>query len=243
MIEFFAVVEGGYSPILADPSAMGRLPTAAFRHCEPVRTASRFGWYVFLPEQLSLIWEEDNFFWSIDDFENRYLLSDAIQYPHFSDMFDKAAPEEQAGYGPPFLTRTNDDDILQIWTGLFAKTRPGTGLWVRGPVNMAQQSAHTVLEGVVETDWWFGPLFANIRIERRDTPIEFRRTRPFLQVLPFEKDLGKETAKASPTVHMGLDTMGDEEWDAYRRTVTDRMKADKPTGDYAVAARKGGHQG
>ncbi|MDX8351016.1 DUF6065 family protein [Cognatiyoonia sp. IB215182] len=242
MVEFFVVVEGGYAPIPADPSAMGRLPTAAFRYCEPVRTASRFGWYVFLPEQLSLIWEEDNFFWSLDNFETRYLLSDAIQYPHFSDRFDAAAPESDEGYAPPFLSRTNDEDIVQIWTGLFARTPPGHGLWVRGPVNLAQQSAFTVLEGVVETDWWFGPLFANVRIERRDTPIVFRQTRPFLQVMPFDKELGQETAKAMPAVHLGLDTLGKAEWDAYRQTVVKRMKTPHPPGDYAVMARKGGPQ-
>lgn len=238
MVEFYVAVQGGTPPQNADPSALGGLPTAAFRYCEPVRTASKFGWYIFLPRELGIIWDQDNIYWSLDEFETRHLLTDAIQYPNFSQEFNSVAPGFAKDFSPPFLTRTNDDDMVQIWTGLFARTEPGTGLWVRGPVNMAHQMSFHVLEGVIETDWWFGPLFANIRITRRDTPVFFRQTKPFLQVLPFQKETAKTAAKNGPVVHHGLEALTETEWAGYQRAVVDRMRPETPPGDYAVKARK-----
>jgi hypothetical protein len=51
---------------------------------------------------------------------------------------------------------------------------------------------HVVLEGVVQTEWWFGPLFANVRILKRGSPVIFRTDRPFLQVQPFSNALMRE---------------------------------------------------
>ena len=44
-----------------------------------------------------------------------------------------------------------------------------------------------MFEGIIETDRWFGPLIANFRLLKTDTPIEFRKEFPMLQVLPIPR--------------------------------------------------------
>ena len=238
MIEFFKVIEDGHAPEKADASANGTLPTNGFRYCEPVRAASGFGWYVYLPLELGLVWDGHEYEWSVDGFENSYFLNDAIQYPGFSDAFDAHAPEGLKGYAPPFVSRTNDPDILQIWTGLFVRTKADIGVWVRSPVNLQLGHGYLPVEGVVETSWWYGPLFSNVRIHARNTPVVIRKSLPFLQLLPFSKPLQEAFGKSKPVVTSGLEKLSAAEWDAYEKTVVRRMKHRTGPGQYAVEARK-----
>jgi len=239
MIRFFKVVETGIAPTKADKAALGTLPTNGFRYCEPVRTASGFGWYVFLPMELMITWDGSEYHFSVDGAENWYLLSDAIQYPDFAPAFDAHAPEGIEGYSPPFVSRTNDPDILQIWTGHFAQTDPGIGVYVKGPTNLRQSLGYDVLEGVIQTEWWFGPTFANVRILARDKPVIFRTERPFIQLQPFSLEFFERfDATPEPEVARGLDALSPEDWSRSQDTVVRRMKTRQRLGDYAVEARQ-----
>jgi len=238
MITFYRVIDGGIGPQKADKSANGTLPTNGYRFCEPVRTANSFGWYVFLPMELWLLFDGSEIQWSLDQGENWYLLADAIQYPDFAARFDAAAPEEARGYSPPFLSRTNDLDIVQIWTGHFARTQEGIGSYVRSPVNLPNGLDHIVLEGVVQTEWWFGPLFANVRINKRGAPVIFRADRPFLQVQPFSNALMRDFEASEIVEHDGLEGMSAVEWQDYRATIVHRMQTRTRLGQYAAEARK-----
>ncbi len=238
MITLFNAVGTGLDPQKADKSVNGTLPTNGYRYCETVRTASGFGWYVFPPVEIWVEWDGSEYHWSIDGGEQWYLLTDAIQYPGFSAEFDKHAPEGVQGYSPPFLSRTNDGDILQFWTGHFARTKPGIASYVKTPSNLNTGQAYSVMEGVVQTEWWFGPLLANLRIHRQGKPIVFRADRPIIQVLPFSNALLDEFEKSKPEVHVGLPSLGEEEWEAYAATVVHRMKTRTKMGDYAVEARQ-----
>lgn len=238
MFEIYQVVNGGHPPRKADASAFGTLPTSAYRYCEPVRTASQFGVYMFLPVRLSLAFEDENIYWSLDNFNNKYFLSDAIQYPNFSSDFGKYAPSDIREYSPPFLTRTSDADILQIWTGAFAKTSTGMSSWVRSPVNLRQHPAFEVIEGVVETDWWFGPLFANIRLKKEGVPFTISENQPFLQMLPFSREVNAMHNRENLSIHDGLDAMNDQNWADYTKTIPYRIKNGKKIGDYATTSRK-----
>jgi len=64
---------------------------------------------------------------------------------------------------------------------------PGWSLLVRGVANLSKSPAYQMLEGIIETDTWFGPLFDNVRLLKTDVPIEFRSDVPFLQVQPVRK--------------------------------------------------------
>jgi hypothetical protein len=238
MITFFRVIDTGIGPQKADKSANGTIPTNGYRFCEPVRTANSFGWYVFLPLEFWLLFDGSEIQWSLDQGDNWYVLADAIQYPDFAARFDAAAPEEVRGYSPPFLSRTNDLDIVQVWTGNFARTQQGIGSYVRGPVNLPNGMDHVVLEGVVQTEWWFGPLFANVRILKRGSPVIFRTDRPFLQVQPFSNALMREFEAAEIAERDGLEGMTAAEWRDYRATIVRRMQTRTRLGQYAAEARK-----
>ncbi len=239
MITFYKLIEDGYAPMRADKSAYGTLPTNGFRYCEPVRMASSFGWYVFLPLELWLEFDGSEIQWSLDKGENWYMLADSIQYPYFSAAFDDASPDRCKGYSPPFLTRTNDPDIVQIWTGHVAETAPDIASYVRSSVNYRYSRDFEVLEGVIETENWFGPLFANVRLLKTGSPIIFRNDKPFIQVQPFSLAIYQDLEKdQEPKSSVGLDAVPSEKWEKYANTVVRRMETRERLGDYAVEVRK-----
>ncbi|MBV0910813.1 DUF6065 family protein [Anianabacter salinae] len=180
---------------------------------------------------------------SLDEGDTWHPLDDAIQYPGFRTRFDESAPERIRGYSPPFLARTADRDILQVWTGALARTRPGLHSYVRGPVNLRRTDAYEVLEGVIQTDWWFGPLFTNIRLLKTDVPIFLNKDAPFIQVQPLPVELMKDKALGDAPVAHGLDALTEQDWTAYADTVVRRMQTRQRLGDYAVEARRKGKSG
>lgn len=240
MIKFYQLVDGGFPPRKASRSANGSLPTDGFRYCEPVRTASGFGWYVYLPMDFWLLWDGAEVKWTIDEGANWHPLAGAIQYPGFSTKFDQAAPEACQGYAPPFIVRGTEHDGLQIWTGAMIATSPGVAALLRRPANLDWRTDYTGWEGVVETDQWFGPLFLNIRLRRMGEPIVFRRTEPFIQVQPIPSAILKQAASAPMDVAEGLQALSEKDWAAYGDTVVRRMQTRKRLGDYAVESRKRG---
>lgn len=238
MIKFFSLIDSGFAPRKASRSANGTLPTSGYRYCEPIRTASSFGWYVYPPFDFWLMWDGAEIIWTIDDGDNWYPLANAVQFPGFADKFSAIAPKDVADYSPPFLTYGTDHDSLAIWTGQLVKTAPGFGVIVRTPVNLAWRNDFTAFEGVIETDRWFGPLFTNIRIRKCDAPIIFRHTEPFLQVQPVPISLLRDTFKFEAEHHTGLESLSVEDWDAFRKTVVRRMQTRSKLGEYAVETRK-----
>jgi hypothetical protein len=95
-----------------------------------------------------------------------------------------------------------------------------------------------MLEGIIETDTWFGPLFDNVRILKTDVPVEFRSDVPFLQVQPIRKEHYADKFLQNFTVK-NLDELSRENWDAFQRTVVAPNTApDRKHGQYAVAVRK-----
>jgi hypothetical protein len=95
-----------------------------------------------------------------------------------------------------------------------------------------------MLEGIIETDTWFGPLFDNVRILKTDVPIEFRSDLPFLQVQPVRKEHYIDKFLQNFTVKT-MDELSAENWDAFHRTVVvPNTEPDRKRGQYAVAVRK-----
>jgi hypothetical protein len=109
---------------------------------------------------------------------------------------------------------------------------------VRGVANLSHGLSYHLLEGMIETDTWFGPLFDNIRIIKTDTPIEFRKDIPFLQVQPVRKEVCSDKFLQNFSVKE-LEQLSQENWDAFRQTVvTPNTVEDRKRGQYAVASRK-----
>lgn len=238
LIEFFQLVPNERPPRRADRAVGGTIPTRALRYCEAITSASGFGWYLFLPMRFKLMWDGHDMQWTYDGVDQWLPLSRAAQYPGFSDRFDRYAPAHSRGFSPTFLAPSIQPGGLQVWTGCIAKTAPGWSLLVRGVANLSKSLAYETLEGIIETDHWFGPLFDNIRILKTDTPIEFRDDIPFLQVQPVRKDVYSDKFLRNFVVKEPHE-LDSENWEQFHRTVvTPNTAPQRKRGQYAVSVRK-----
>jgi hypothetical protein len=222
----------------ADRSALGVLPTEAFQFCEAVTSASAFGWYLFPPLEFHVQWDGTDFLWTHGDADDWFPLV-SEHFPGLRDVFDEKAPEDVRGFAPPFVTRMGPPGVLQVWTGFFARTTPGWSVLVRPPANLPRSHDYEPYEGIVETDRWFSPIFANLRVSSSNRPILFEPTRPLVQVQPLRRDIYEERHLRSFGVAEGLDDFSDSDWADYRKTIVTRSKDHglRP-GRYATDVRK-----
>jgi hypothetical protein len=239
LVQFFQMVPNATPPRRADKSGGGVIPARALRYCEAITSACGFGWYVFLPMNFKVVWDGHDMLWTYPGVDEWLPLTrDAVQYPGFGQHFDQSAPPEARGFSPPFLSPSIQPGQLQVWTGCIAKTAPGWSLLVRGVANLSHSLSYQMLEGIIETDTWFGPLFDNIRILKTDVPVEFRSDIPFLQVQPVRKEVYADKLLQNFSVK-NLDELSADDWQAFHRTVvTPNITPDRKRGQYAVATRK-----
>ena len=237
-ISFFRLVPQARMPQRADRAAAGTLPTRAFRYCEPVVTASAFGYYVFPPLAFSLMWDGNEVSWTFEGAEGWSPLKVA-QFPGFAAHFDERAPEEIRGFAPPFVGALQEPGLVQVWTGLVARTSPGWSSLIRPCANLPRQGAYELFEGVIETDRWFGPLFTNLRLTRTGVPIEFRPDFPLLQVQPIPRKALDERGLNDYELVSRIEDFRPEDWDDFYDTVVrPNVQVERPRGQYAAAARK-----
>ena len=239
LVEFFQLVCDANPPRRADKSVGGAIPARALRYCEAITSASAFGWYVFLPISFKVVWDGHDMLWTYPGVDEWLPLTrDAVQYPGLSQQFDQHAPSDVRGFCPPFLTPSIQPGQLQIWTGCIAKTAPGWSLLVRGVANLSHSQSYQTLEGIIETDSWFGPLFDNVRLLKTDVPIEFRSDVPFLQVQPVRKDFYADKFLQNFNVK-DMAQLSAEDWQAFRSTVVvPNTNPERKRGQYAVSVRK-----
>lgn len=238
LVRFYQIVNGDRVPRRADRSVGGTLPVRALRYCEPVSSASTFGWHVFLPRRFSLLWDGSEVLWRCAEMDTWMPLRSVI-YPGFDEEFDAMAPADVRGFAPPFLSASVQAGMVQIWPGCIARTAPGWSLLVRAVANYPRPSAYELFEGIIETDTWFGPLFTNVRLTRIGIPIEFDDDVPFMQVQPLKKGHYEEKALADFEVVPGLECLDDEAWTWYRTTVVKpNSTTHRKPGAYAASVRK-----
>lgn len=238
-VEFFQLVPNPRPPQRADRSVGGIIPARALRYCEAITSASAFGWYVFLPLAFKIVWDGHDMLWTYEGVDEWMPLTrDAVQYPNFSSSFSQAAPHAIRDFAPPFLTPSVQPGGLQVWTGCIAKTAPGWSLLVRNVANLPLSLSYQMLEGIIETDSWFGPLFNNVRILKTDVPVEFRSDTPFLQVQPVRKDVYSGNVLQNFSIKQ-MEEMTSEDWSAFHQTVVvPNSVPDRKKGRYAVTVRK-----
>jgi hypothetical protein len=231
LVRFHRLIPAARPPERADRSAGGLLPTRAFRYCEAVTTASGFGWYVFPPISFRLHWDGHDMLWTYDGADAWYPLGTA-QFPDFSAQFDAVAPEALRGYAPPFVAALPEPGVVQVWSGLLARTRPDWSLLLRAPANLPRSGGYELFEGIVETDRWFGPLFTNLRLTRTDLPISFDADFPLFQAQPLHRSVYSDARLSEFECTQDLDG---RDWDDYRATV---VKEGHPIGHHASAVRR-----
>ena len=211
------------------------------RYCDALTSATGYGYWIFPPLTLRLIWDGEQVSWSYGESEDWMPLSGtdsgAVQYPGFGDQFDGLAPDYLRGYSPPFLTALPELGGVQIWTGLLAKTRPGWSLNVRTPVNLPGAPGIVAWEGVVETDIWLGPLFNNFRITRTDEPVTLRANVPFLQVQPVPQIAYRDETLSDFCCHES-GTLTEDDWSKLSKVLLPNPDWEARQGEYAVTVRK-----
>lgn len=238
LVRFYRLVPGTVFPQRADRSAIGTIPTRAFRYCEALVTASAFGYYVFPPIDFTLVWDGRGVQWTWKGAGEWHPLTVA-QFPDFVPYFDDLAPEEIKGFSPPFLGAMQEPGIVQIWSGFVARTAPGTSLLIRPLANVPQPRGYEMFEGIIESDRWFGPLFTNIRLLKTDEPIAFKAEHPLFQVQPIPREAYDDRRLNDIELVGAATDFAPEDWDDYFETVVrPNVQTDRPRGAYAVAARK-----
>lgn len=240
-VDFVKLIPQGRAPKRADRSGAGSLPGRAMRYCDALTSATGYGYWIFPPIDLQLMWDGEQIFWSYENAAAWMPLSNApsgaAQFPGFSDLFDAMAPPELQGYSPPFLTALPELGGVQVWTGLLARTKPGWGLAVRQPVNLPGTPGLVAWEGIVETDHWFGPLFSNFRITRTDVPVRLRSHVPFLQVQPVPQIAYREEILNNYGMRSG-DEMTADDWADFASVLMPDAAKQASQGTYAVRIRK-----
>jgi len=239
IVQFHRLIEGARLPQRADRSAAGTLPTRAYRYCDAVTGAAGFGWWVFPPMDLQFIWDGEDIFWHFDGAPDWLPLPGAAQFPDFSDSFDEAAPDALKGCAPPFLSALPEPGVIQLWTGLMARTAEDWSLLVRAPANIPLAGGYCLYEGIVETDRWFGPLFTNLRFTQTHKPVRLRADFPLLQVQPLPRQAYMDQILNAMETIPTMANMKPEDWAAYQETIVlPNQEAERAMGSYAVAARK-----
>lgn len=242
-VKFHRVYPAAISPMRADKSTLGLMPTLAFRHCEPMRMASSFGWYAFPAEEVNLRWNGSDVFVKENGQWQPLVRS---ELPGFADYWNEHAPPDMADLAPPFLTRLQLPGLVQIWTGLLCSTRPGWSVLVRPPSNMRGSFLYSPHEGIIETDRFkLCPLFMNIQLIATDVDIQLPKLVPLLQVQPLLRETYGENAHSFQESE-GLETQEDgkpalcpREWQAYGRTIRVEVEGQPPeSGHYAADARR-----
>ena len=238
IVRFHRLIAEARLPQRADRAAGGTIPTRAARFCDAITAASGFGYYVFAPIDLSLMWDGDAIWWSHAGNETLTPL-EAAQFPGFQSVFDAAVPDRLQGTAPPFLTALPEPGHVQIWTGLFARTAPGRSLLLRPVVNFPSSDGFVAYEGIIETDRWFGPLFTNIRLTRTHAPVRISAQMALVQAQPLPRWLLTDATLDRMDTTAAIDDLGEADWQDYQNTiVSPNAEPDRPLGAYAVAARR-----
>lgn len=235
LITFFSLFPDAPPPRRADRSLLGSMPLRAYQHCEPLTAASAFGWYVYPPMDFMLKWDGTEIFWKASEAE-KWEPAAVVVYPGFADLYSTSVPSDNLLQAPfPFLLARREVGFIQIWPGVLVRTRPGLSTLVRGPSNLPRGSAYEVLEGIIETDWWFGPLVSTIRLCRTDRPILFRANRPLFHLQPVQSEIYASKELDQFRLAEGLSSLSDNDWQVLERTINPH---EARNGLYAAKVRR-----
>lgn len=238
VVTFYKAIAGCRSPMRADVSVLGTLPSRGFQYCEALRAASSFGWYVFSPIDFTLQWDGSQIIWTYRGAKAWYPLTSA-QFPGYKAQFDRAAPDRLRGFSPPFLTAVPEPGLIQVWTGLMIESAEDWSVLVRPPANLPRNLAYDLYEGIVETDRWFGPLFTNIRLIKTDVPIHFSTETPLIQVQPLHRSTYAERVSNDFGLIANPAEFSDDAWSRYEKTIVEpNLDPQRPVAAYATSVRR-----
>jgi len=241
LLSLFQMVSGGHLPRRASKDVQGTLSVAALRHCKPVQEANQWGYDLFLPFDLALRWDGAGSIELSFDVDGTGVgaewltLMPHCHYPDFADYWAQYAPAHLSQDVPPFVTLGEDWSLVQIWSGVLARTRQDWSLLVRGPVNDSRRSlGYEVLEGIIATDRFSGPLPAILRLVTPNTEIYIPAHRPFVRVVPIYRPHYDERLLDEFAVGGFADLPADY-WQSYTEWVARIVDPESRRGEYITA--------
>ncbi|HEX8261410.1 MAG TPA: DUF6065 family protein [Allosphingosinicella sp.] len=211
------------------------MPLRARQHCLPFSLASGWGYHVHSPINFKAMWDGKQIFWNYGDVKGWLPLNTAY-LPNSWQRHSEHAPAGSEEFCPIFLEAFPEPGVMQIWSGYVAQTPQDWSLLVRSPINLPGSSFYEVIEGIIETDWWVGPLVTFIRFTKTDVPVKFRRAVPLFQVAPLPRGAYSFQQPAELVHEEPFSEWSEADWDAFRITF-EKRNSGKP-GDYARYARK-----
>jgi hypothetical protein len=224
------------TPRKALRDAGGQLSMRAVRHCDAVTSACAFGWWLYPPMDAWLRWDGATIFYSLDG-ENFDPLEDTCVFPGMSDALSMHMPSGMQPLSAPLFTALPEPGIVQMSLGLIARTAPGWSLLLRPPANLSLFGGYNLLEGIVETDLWRGPLFTNLRLTRTHSKIHLSARAPIVQAQPVPQWL-YHASTMGDMQHGTLADMTEDDWSAWNETFIEPVgRPDRLDGEYAVRVR------
>ncbi len=195
-MKFYKAWPDAPSPKKGGKYLSGEIPSRAHQFCEPFLVANGIGHLIYPPINFNLYWDGHKAYIQLESMEE-WITIDRIFLPDSIDLWREAMPESHLSCLPAFIEAFPERGVLQVWTGLYVKTQPGDSLWIRSPVNVVSDPAYRVIEGIIETDWWTGPLFTNFELIKTDTQISFNKNTPMLQVFRIPREYHQDTDRCT----------------------------------------------
>ncbi|WP_189066708.1 DUF6065 family protein [Deinococcus seoulensis] len=222
----------------ADPTLNGTIPLRGYRYCDPFTSANGHGWYVYAPMNFSLRWDGVEFMWRNDEAEKPAWHRLTPQYyPGFRDHIEQTAPEFVKPYiNLPFIGKATDPGLLLFWPGIIGFTSAGWSLLVRAPVNYPVPTSYQVYDGIIETDWWNGPIISPLKIIKTDTIISFKRQVPVFQLQLVKKETYLNREGLLQMTHSP--DLNEDDWLSFRQALAMRNHTESRPGVYKVQANK-----
>lgn len=211
---------------VASPSLKGTAPVRAVQHCEPFALASGHGWHSYLPFDLILQWDGTTSSWLSPEAGGWVPLGN-IHYPIAEDEGATGLREVRL---PHMLTGLPEPGLVQIWTGLIARTPSDWLLAVRPPTNFPRSPMYDSFEGIIDTSWWFGPLIQTIRLKKTDTPIVLSSKTPFMSLVPVHRSSLQDSLRRKVTLETGADGMSEGDWTDFAEALALHGQGGRPGG-------------
>lgn len=226
---------GAPVPKPADSTLDGSIPLRAARFCSPVLVANGHGLNVYPPADMVLYWDGHEVLWRLEDADDDEweLLSHPVQFPGHDELW---AAKSGVDYAAPSFLSAVEPGLIHFWPGLTATTNPGWAVLLRGAVNRTRSAGIEVLEGIIETSWFRGPLAGVIRLTSTDRPIVLSKSVPLFSIWPIATaalDAADYTIEAEPE---------QSDFDSLVESLEHRIQRGKP-GEYRRRARRGGATG
>jgi len=223
----------GIRIVKADKTLNGFANEDAVKWCGPYTSANKYGWWVFPPMDIDIIWKGDKSFehkvinkWETDEVEiirNQVKPDDTEETKIWAKTFNGRAKVDCGRVEP---------NICQMWTGCIFQTPPGWALMVRSPINLGMDAPYRIQEGILETDWLTYDIWLNIAVQRKNETISLRRDQwpPLAHLIPVRKDAYEKQWSFTEEVINRTTPTGDKVytgWCAYNYKKYLKMK-DKP---------------